>query len=202
MCNLKNFVTLQVDFLKNLREINAHTSLYNLGNSSETENDDEELEKPLPFYWVGTGQSRLQSEFSLLCKLGKGGYGDVYKVKNNLDEKTYAIKRIQLDPKNKPLTKKLKREVELLSRLNHENVVRYYYSWIEVTTIDHHDEEDNSDEESSSNTHDKNLSRTFLDSDEVKTVFEKNPNSSKWLPYPGIHLFFQMILFSILGRGW
>ena len=50
MCNLKNFVTLQVDFLKNLREINAHTSLYNLGNSSETENDDEELEKPLP-YW-------------------------------------------------------------------------------------------------------------------------------------------------------
>ena len=132
MCNLKNFVTLQVDFLKNLREINAHTSLYNLGNSSETENDDEELEKPLPFYWVGTGQSRLQSEFSLLCKLGKGGYGDVYKVKNNLDEKTYAIKRIQLDPKNKPLTKKLKREVELLSRLNHENVVRYYYSWIEV----------------------------------------------------------------------
>ena len=142
--------------------------------NTENENDDEEIEKPLPFYWVGTGQSRLQSEFSLLSKLGKGGYGDVYKVKNNLDEKTYAIKRIQLDPKNKPLTKKLKREVELLSRLNHENVVRYYYSWIEVTTIDHHDEEDNSDEESSSNTqHDKNLSRTFLDSDEVKTVFEK-----------------------------
>ena len=121
--------------MKNLREINAHTSLYNLGNSSEIENNDEELEKPLPFYWVGTGQSRLQSEFSLLCKLGKGGYGDVYKVKNNLDEKTYAIKRIQLDPKNKPLTKKLKREVELLSRLNHENVVRYYYSWIEVYTF-------------------------------------------------------------------
>ena len=142
------------------------------GNSTENENDDEELEKPLPFYWVGTGQSRLQSEFSFLSKLGKGGYGDVYKVKNNLDEKTYAIKRIQLDPKNKPLTKKLKREVELLSRLNHENVVRYYYSWIEVTTSDHHhDEQDNSGEESSSNTHDKNLSRTFLDSDEVKKLY-------------------------------
>jgi len=26
------------------------------------------------------------------------------------------------------------REVELLSRLNHENVVRYYNSWIETST--------------------------------------------------------------------
>ena len=37
----------------------------------------------------------------------------------------YAIKRITLDAKNKAMTKKLMREVKLLSRLNHENVVRY-----------------------------------------------------------------------------
>ena len=36
----------------------------------------------------------------------------------------YAIKRITLDAKNKAMTKKLMREVKLLSRLNHENVVR------------------------------------------------------------------------------
>ena len=56
--------------------------------------DEEDEEKPLPFYWVGSGgQSRLQSEFSFLSKLGKGGFGDVYKVRNNLDNQIYAIKR-------------------------------------------------------------------------------------------------------------
>lgn len=91
-------------------------------------------EQPLPFKWVGSGgQSRLQSEFSFLCNLGKGGFGEVFKVKNNLDSQIYAIKRIKVNPKNTQLTKKLKREVQLLSRLNHENVVRYYNSWIEAT---------------------------------------------------------------------
>lgn len=43
----------------------------------------------------------------------------------------YAIKCIELNIKNKNLNKRITREVKLLSRLNHENVVRYYNSWIE-----------------------------------------------------------------------
>ena len=87
-----------------------------------------EMEKSLPFNWIGSSaQSRLQSEFSLICNLGKGGFGEVYKVKNNLDSQIYAIKRIKLDQKNKQLTRKLRREVELLSRLNHEVRPFYFY---------------------------------------------------------------------------
>lgn len=56
-------------------------------------------------------------------------------MRNKLDGGYYAIKRIQLNPKNRQLNKKIVREVKLLSRLNHENVVRYYNSWIETTTI-------------------------------------------------------------------
>ncbi|KAJ8980157.1 hypothetical protein NQ317_014652, partial [Molorchus minor] len=81
------------------------------------------------------GQSRINSEFEFLQHLGKGAFGDVIKVRNKLDGGYYAIKRIQLNPKNKTLTKKIVREVKLLSRLNHENVVRYYNSWIETATI-------------------------------------------------------------------
>ena len=66
----------------------------------------------------------FQSEFSYIGQIGKGGFGEVMKVKNNLDSQVYAIKRIKLDPNNKQLTKKIMREVKLLSRLNHENVVR------------------------------------------------------------------------------
>ena len=93
-------------------------------------------EAAVPFLAVGSGQSRLGSEFSFISDLGKGGFGEVMKVKNNLDGQIYAIKRIALDAKNKAMTRKLMREVKLLSRLNHENVVRYYTSWIEVTVVE------------------------------------------------------------------
>lgn len=52
-------------------------------------------------------------------------------VKNKLDDCLYAIKRIHLNAKNRQLNRKIMREVKLLSRLNHENVVRYYNSWLE-----------------------------------------------------------------------
>lgn len=76
--------------------------------------------------------SRLHSEFERLEFLGRGAYGDVMKVRNKLDNRVYAIKRILISTRRKQIYRKMRREVELLSRLNHENVVRYYNSWIET----------------------------------------------------------------------
>lgn len=81
----------------------------------------------------------MRNEFEFLQHIGTGAYGDVIKVRNNLDGCYYAIKRIELNPKNKQLKKRIIREVKLLSRLNHENVVRYYNSWIETALIENED---------------------------------------------------------------
>ncbi|XP_046628055.1 eIF-2-alpha kinase GCN2 [Neodiprion virginianus] len=102
-------------------------------NSSETELPAADIH---PYSTALGSQSRIQSEFEVLKWLGKGAFGDVLKVKNKLDGGIYAIKRIELNPKNIQLNRKITREVKLLSRLNHENVVRYYNSWIESATID------------------------------------------------------------------
>ncbi|CAL7948676.1 unnamed protein product [Xylocopa violacea] len=80
------------------------------------------------------GHSRIRNEFEILEWLGRGAFGDVLKVRNKLDGGIYAIKRIELNPKNKQLNKKITREVKLLSRMKNENVVRYYNSWIETAT--------------------------------------------------------------------
>lgn len=97
----------------------------------------EEPEADVHFYLPALGgQSRIQNEFEVLKWLGKGAFGDVLKVRNKLDGGVYAIKRIKLNPKNKQLNRKITREVKLLSRLNHENVVRYYNSWIESASME------------------------------------------------------------------
>lgn len=83
---------------------------------------------------LNMNQSRLRTEFEVQSYLGKGAFGDVLKVRNMLDNRQYAIKRIPLPARSRQLYKKMTREVELLSRLNHENVVRYFNSWIECSS--------------------------------------------------------------------
>uniref|UniRef100_A0A3Q4AEI9 non-specific serine/threonine protein kinase n=1 Tax=Mola mola TaxID=94237 RepID=A0A3Q4AEI9_MOLML len=74
--------------------------------------------------------SRYFNEFEELQLLGKGAFGAVIKVQNKLDGCYYAVKRIQVNPASKQF-RRIKGEVTLLSRLNHENIVRYYNAWIE-----------------------------------------------------------------------
>ncbi|XP_050664186.1 eIF-2-alpha kinase GCN2 isoform X2 [Leptidea sinapis] len=101
-------------------------------NSRESESEDEDgSQKIKNMSLLMNGHSRLNAEFEVLTWLGKGAFGDVVKVKNKLDGGFYAIKHVKLNPKSVDLNKKITREVKLLSRLNHENVVRYYNAWIE-----------------------------------------------------------------------
>ncbi|KAE8587318.1 hypothetical protein XENTR_v10021928 [Xenopus tropicalis] len=74
--------------------------------------------------------SRYFNEFEELQMLGKGAFGAVIKVQNKLDGCYYAVKRVQINPASKQF-RRIKGEVTLLSRLNHENIVRYYNAWIE-----------------------------------------------------------------------
>ncbi|VVC97736.1 unnamed protein product [Leptidea sinapis] len=86
-------------------------------NSRESESEDEDgSQKIKNMSLLMNGHSRLNAEFE---------------VKNKLDGGFYAIKHVKLNPMSVDLNKKITREVKLLSRLNHENVVRYYNAWIE-----------------------------------------------------------------------
>lgn len=77
------------------------------------------------------GPSRFQDDFEYKEPLGRGSYGDVLKVKNRMDKRLYAIKRIRLTNQSGGIPSKIIREVELLACLDHANVVRYYNTWTE-----------------------------------------------------------------------
>ncbi|KAF7724671.1 hypothetical protein EC973_000843 [Apophysomyces ossiformis] len=75
--------------------------------------------------------SRYKTDFEEIEFLGKGGFGEVVKAKNRLDGRLYAIKKIRLDPRDSEDLRKILREVQTLSSLHHQYVVRYYATWFE-----------------------------------------------------------------------
>ncbi|XP_014379052.1 eukaryotic translation initiation factor 2-alpha kinase 1 [Alligator sinensis] len=75
--------------------------------------------------------SRYLNEFEEVARLGKGGYGKVYKVRNKLDGQFYAVKKILIKKATKRDCMKVLREVKVLAGLQHSNIVGYHTAWIE-----------------------------------------------------------------------
>ena len=112
--------------------------------------------------------SRHKTEFIIYKKLGQGGFGSAHQVRNRVDSQLYCLKRIPLNklvgkngntttmttPTNKHATSegkdKVLREVQVLSSLHSDHVVRYYSAWVEkgeqVLHNDHHDHDDDDDD--------------------------------------------------------
>eukprot|EP00117_Sycon_ciliatum_P022801 scpid29376/ scgid2319/ Eukaryotic translation initiation factor 2-alpha kinase 3; PRKR-like endoplasmic reticulum kinase; Pancreatic eIF2-alpha kinase len=85
-----------------------------------------------------TFQSRFQSDFEKVKTLGKGGFGVVFQARNNFDSQQYAIKRVLL---REGMHSKVMREVNALATLEHQNIVRYFNSWVETPPVDHIEDE-------------------------------------------------------------
>ncbi|XP_038275433.1 eukaryotic translation initiation factor 2-alpha kinase 1 isoform X3 [Dermochelys coriacea] len=75
--------------------------------------------------------SRYLNEFDEIARLGKGGYGTVYKVRNKLDGQFYAIKKNLFKKVTKRDCMKVLQEVKVLAGLQHPNIVGYHTAWIE-----------------------------------------------------------------------
>ncbi|XP_046884833.1 interferon-induced, double-stranded RNA-activated protein kinase isoform X2 [Hypomesus transpacificus] len=68
--------------------------------------------------------SRFSTDFDSIERMGKGGFGHVYKARLKIDKRYYAVKIVRSKAKSI-------REVDALARLEHCNIVRYYTTWME-----------------------------------------------------------------------
>ena len=82
---------------------------------------------PLPT----SSYSRYHSDFEELQLLGRGGFGEVFKVRHRLDKLLYAVKKIRLSRRGSAVNKRILREVSTIGMLHHTFIVRYYQAWIE-----------------------------------------------------------------------
>ncbi|KAL1666492.1 hypothetical protein GGF50DRAFT_113198 [Schizophyllum commune] len=74
--------------------------------------------------------SRWKEDWIELEILGRGGFGSVVKARNKVDQKVYAVKKIRL--KAAQDDKRIFREVNALSVLKSQFIVRYYGTWVEM----------------------------------------------------------------------
>ncbi|XP_063048101.1 uncharacterized protein LOC134441640 [Engraulis encrasicolus] len=76
--------------------------------------------------------TQFVEDFDSVQRIGKGGFGQVFKARNKCDETNYAVKIVKS-------TEKASREVKALAKLQHPHIVRYHTSWIEKTAYRHED---------------------------------------------------------------
>lgn len=104
----------------------------------ENSYEEEDFEIDLDYNPAAVSASRYETDFIELGVLGAGGGGEVVKARNRLDGRIYAIKKILLEQEDGAMAKigalqnqKLRREVTTISRVTHNNIVRYYQAWVE-----------------------------------------------------------------------
>ena len=74
--------------------------------------------------FIALGSRGLRDIYDCTKKLGKGGYGKVFQVKNKNTNKLYACKKLsKLNIKN---VKKFQNEIEVLMKMDHPNIVKLY----------------------------------------------------------------------------
>lgn len=99
-------------------------------------NFNQESELGSPDYRLNNNKTKYinkyRTNFNQLSLLGKGGYGSVYKVFHLFEKKYYAVKKIFIVQDLISDDYDIFNEIQLYSHIVHENVVRYYSSWVDI----------------------------------------------------------------------
>lgn len=70
--------------------------------------------------------SALVQKYDFLKYLGSGVTGKVFSCRSGFDDNEYAIKLVEIDNVDKSLVLEAKKEIEILQKINHQNIIRYY----------------------------------------------------------------------------
>ena len=71
------------------------------------------------------------SDFEIIKELGKGSYGTVYTVKSLLNSNIYVMKKMEINHLKHRQQQECYREVSILKKVSHRNIIKYYSSFLE-----------------------------------------------------------------------
>ena len=71
------------------------------------------------------------SDFEIIKELGKGSYGTVYTVKSLINSNIYVMKKMEINHLKYRQQQECYREVSILKKVSHKNIIKYYSSFLE-----------------------------------------------------------------------
>ena len=71
------------------------------------------------------------SDFKIIKELGKGSYGTVYTVRSYIDDNVYVMKKMELNNLKEKQQRECYREVSILKKVSHQNIIKYYSSFLD-----------------------------------------------------------------------
>jgi len=89
---------------------------------------------PIPATAPRQAVSRFEQDFECLELLGRGAFGSVWRARNRVDHREYAIKIVpyRFSQETDHLEHPVLREVRTVAAIQHPNVIRYHGAWVEV----------------------------------------------------------------------
>lgn len=80
--------------------------------------------KKNPDYSDDFVEDHVRDRYEILDKMGSGAYGHVWKIRHKASGKMFALKKIFLAFQNKIDAKRTFREISILKKLDHPNIVK------------------------------------------------------------------------------
>jgi len=71
------------------------------------------------------------SDFQVICEIGRGSYGGVYRVLSLVTNNEYAMKKINMKHVKLKHQKEALKEVQILKKVRNPYIIRYYTSFVE-----------------------------------------------------------------------
>ena len=167
---------------KNYKRDDSHDEKMSMDFSSSENFIQDKSKKKSSLKTKKNTNSRFFNDFTIIKKLGKGGEGSVFEVKNNFDMQHYAIKRIILrlkQNKQKEDINEINNELYILSRHKSPYLVRYYQAWIEDYNRD--DYQDDSDFEGTEEFTSITKRKISYDEKSKSTLHNKNTTSKNYM---------------------
>ena len=118
------------------------------------------------------------SKYKIIKKLGQGAFGAAYEASNINDNKKYVIKEIQMKEASKDETDQLKKESQILSTINNDNVVKYFESFVVNDTF--------------------NIVMEFCEGSDLKKYIDEHKKNNKKIEEKQIYKFIQDICKGLL----
>ena len=75
------------------------------------------------------------SDYQIQGELGRGSYGVVYRALNLKDNQVYVLKKINVSHLSAKHQADAYKEIQILRQLNHPNIIKYFGSFVEDSTV-------------------------------------------------------------------